>query len=441
MSSPDPAKAGLKASLAKRRCHVFIPAAAVLLLAQVCALAADKPVAPEKPQTESPAAPGKLQEGGLPPYEFGYTNPLYATLAGFLSIKDLELKGQNSYKLEIKSFRKKMPVKAILQPHEAPLVVVLLGVDGKADSPLGKLWVSWYAEAGYHVLTFDSTFRPSFVEISGHGASGNLKADAEQVKDILAAFLDLSEVHGKVQKFGIVGMSYGGLQALMLGQMAQQGHLPFKIDALQAYSPPVNIAKTGELLDRWYNEDRWNYTLVQLADKLADHKPVGPDKPVPFDDSLMRAGIAALFRLNLADVILRNDIYFKLHKLPSGDEFDDQYIKEEYAKTWGYQRFMEDMAFPYWQQKAGLKNLSDMMGPAELAHLLENQLPCAQVILSEDDPFNTAEDMAGFKAAAAKKNVLFLPRGGHLGYVNEPWTKAKLLTLFRRPEPQASSAK
>jgi len=429
MRSSDRVEAGSKASRVERHCFAFLVAALGALLTPASVVAA-----------EPASAPGKPEEGGLPPYEFRYTNPLYATIAGYLLIKDQEFREQRSYKLEIKSFRQKMPVKAVAQHQDAPLVVILLGVDGRTDSPLGKLWASWYAAAGYHVLTFDSTFLPGFVKISGHGVTGNLKAEAGRIKEIIAAFLELSEIRGKVQKIGIVGMSYGGLEALLLGQMAAAGQLPFKVDGLQAYSPPLKLDKTGELLDRWYNEDRWNYTLVQLADKLSGHKPVSPDAPAPFEDGLMRAGIAALFRLSLAEVVLRNDAVYKLHKLPSGNEFDDQYVKEEYAKLWGYKRFTEDMAFPYWEQKAGMRSVSELTGQAHLANLLDSQLPCAQVILAEDDPFNAPEDMAEFKAAAAKKPVVFLPHGGHLGYVNEPWTKAKLMTLFSGPGVQASTA-
>src|SRR5437868_4137212 len=82
----------------------------------------------------------------LPAYDFKYTNGLYATIAGFVSIKEPELKIQRSYKLKVENFKNKFPVKAIIQRESAPLVVVLLGIDGKADGALGKLWPSWFAE-------------------------------------------------------------------------------------------------------------------------------------------------------------------------------------------------------------------------------------------------------------------------------------------------------
>ena len=370
-------------------------------------------------------------------YDFKYTNGLYATIVGFLSIPKVEVKGQESYKLKIDSFRKEMPVKAVIQRGKAPLVVVLLGIDGRADGNLGRLWPSYFAAAGYHVLTFDSTFLPSFIETSGHGVTGNLKAESERVKEIIAAFLQLPELKDKVSKLGLVGMSYGALEALLLGEEAQKGALPFKVDAIQAYSPPIQLQWTGELIDRWYDEDRWQYTLVELAGKLSGHTPVPPNEPVPFSDSVMRAGIAAAFRLGLKEVIARNDRLYKLNLLPSGNEFDDEYVRREYAATWGYERFIDEAVFPYWRKRLNLTSVSDLTWPIDVRNLLPKQPPGAEVILAEDDPFNSPESLAELKKQAHKGSLTVLPRGGHLGYAACAWTKAKLLRLFA-PSPNQS---
>jgi predicted alpha/beta-fold hydrolase len=416
-----------------------ISAGLLLGLSALFAAAADSaekivPASTTEPQkTAGPDIPG------LPPYQFGYDDGLYATIAGYLSIKDPDIKNLKSLKLKVPGFRKKMPVRAIIQPQEAPLVVVLLGLDGRADGPLGKLWPSWFGAAGCHVLTCDSTFRAQFVEISGHGVTGNLPAETEQVAKIIEAFLEQSDVRGRVTKIGVVGLSYGGIEALLLGQMAAANKLPFKLDAVQAYSPPVNLSHTGNLIDRWYREDRWDYTLVELANKFADHKPVPPGSPVPFDHSLMRAGIAAVFRLGLAEVIFRNNEAYKLGLLPEGNQFNEQYVKQEYAKLWSFDKFLKEMSFPYWQQKAGLKDLAELTGPVQLSNLVQKQILRLEVIVAEDDPLNTPEDMATFKTAAKSYPVIILPRGGHLGYVSNEWTKAMLLSLFKNGEHASNS--
>jgi predicted alpha/beta-fold hydrolase len=388
----------------------------------------------------TPKADLTRADSDLPEFKFSYNNGLYATLVGFLSIKEVELKQQKNIKLKLDSFKKKVPVKAIIQSQPAPLVVVLLGVDGVADGKLGKLWPSWFAQAGYHVLTFDSTFLSSFIEISGHGVTGNLLAESERVRDIISGFLATGEMKNKVTRIGIVGMSYGGIQALVLGSMAAEGKLPFNVEAIQAYSPPIRMQKTGELIDKWYAEDRWQYTLVELAEKMSGHKPVSPDSAVPFDDSLMRAGIAAVFRLGLVDVIVRNDRVYKLQILPSGNNFDDEYVKRDNAATWGYTRFMNECSFPYWQRRMNYHQPSDLTDPIALQNLLPKQPAFSETIIAEDDPFNTPEDSAEVKSKFAGPRLTMLPHGGHLGFVNDPWTKAKLLTLFNKKETVKQAA-
>ena len=136
------------------------------------------------------------------------------------------------------------------QNQSAPLVVILLGLDGKAKSPLGRLWLSWFAEAGCHALTFDSTFTPAFIDISHHGVTGNLDKEASRIVDIINAFISLPEMRDKVTKIGVVGMSYGSLEALVLGQMGHEGRLPpqFKLRASRHTRRRSNWSEQARLL-------------------------------------------------------------------------------------------------------------------------------------------------------------------------------------------------
>jgi len=366
----------------------------------------------------------------LPDYDFPYSDGLYATVAGYLGVKSVSIKHLNSFDLEIESFEKKMPVKAVIQKHSAPLVVVLLGIGGTTGNDFSKLWASWYAESGCHVLMFDSTFRPEFVNISGHGVSGNLWKESERIAQIIQTFSQEKKIRGMITQIGIVGMSYGGSQALILGRLANEGKLPFQIAAIQAYSPPIRFEKTAEIIDRWYDEERSKYTLVELKDSFAWHKPSGSDGAPPFSQSLMRAAFSASFRIGLPDVIVRNDEYYKLSVLPHGNEFDDQYVRKDAAETWGYTRFAFDMAVPYWEERMGRDALQKLILETSLPELLQHQPPYSETILADDDPLNAPEDISLLKSRTGTARLTLLPRGGHLGYVSNPWTKAKLLTLF-----------
>lgn len=371
----------------------------------------------------------------LPPYDFPYHNGLYGTIAGVLQVKDVDLKNARTLKLSIPTFAKPMSVTAVIQDRSAPLAVVLLGIGGKAGSDTGKLWPSWFSEAGCHVLTFDSTFAPSFIEVSKHGVTGNILAEASRIKDIMAAFLALPELRGKVSQVGIVGMSYGGLETLALAQMAQQGKLPFEVARYQAYCPPIRIQRTAEIIDRWFAEDRWQYTLTEMALELTAHKPVPSDDEIPFSNSFLRAGLSAILRLGLVDVVVKNDEVYSLKLLPPDKDYNNVYVRREYASAWGYTKFIRDMSFPYWKMALGYRNVDDLTGPVALRNLVSALPPTAEVIVAADDPLNDPQDLAELQATAATCPLTVLPNGGHVGFAGHRWTKAKLLSLFAGAPP------
>jgi hypothetical protein len=277
-------------------------------------------------------------------------------------------------------------------------------------------------------MLFDSTFRPEFVNTTGHGVSGNLWKESECVAKIIQAFTQEKDVRGKITQIGVVGMSYGGTQALILGSLAQQGKLPFEITAIQAYSPPIRFEKSAAIIDRWYDEDRSQFKLTELKEKFSGHKP--SSGVIPFTESEMRAAFSASFRLGLPDVIVRNDEYYKLNILPHGNEFDDAFVRKDAAEKWGYTRFAFDMAVPYWEERLGRDALRQLIHETALPRLLQKQPPYSETIIADDDPLNDPDDLDLLKSHTNSIRLTLLPRGGHLGYVAEPWTKAKLLTLF-----------
>jgi len=368
------------------------------------------------------------------PYTFPYHDPLYGTLAGYLSISKISVPGDRVMKLHPNGFASSVPVHAVIQDGRAPLAIVLLGIGGRADADFSRLWPSWFAEAGYHVLFFDSTFRAPYMNMAPKGPSGNLWAEADTVRDIIDAFLNHPDVQGKVDGIGITGMSYGGVQALILGQMAQEGKLPFTVNAIQAYSPPVNLARTAQIFDRWYKENRWCYTLVELATKVGKHKPESDDAyGAPFSPSMMRAAISLSFREELADVVIRSDEKFKMNRLPKGDLFNDTFIKKENAEAWNFNKYIYDLALPYWQQQIGQNAVGKLVFDTELCELLKTQPAYSETIVALDDPFNAPEDLDDLKHCAEGKRVTFLPTGGHLGYVGDEWTRTHLMTMFNQP--------
>ena len=379
---------------------------------------------------DRPAEEAFVHVSASPSYSFPYDNGIYATITGYLKVKHVTVPGDSTIQLNVHGFRKPMTVHAVLQDREAPLVVVIPGISGKADSDFTKLWPSWYSSAGYNVLYFDSLFRPEMVSVVGRGVSGNVWSEAEAVRDIIDAYLKLETVRPKVSRIGIVGQSYGGVIALVLGQMSKEGHVPFKIDAIQAYSPPIHMRNTIDLFDKWFNDHRWDYTLAQLQSEVAEHKPVEGASAVPLSDGIMKAAISAEFHLQLVAVVIANDDQYALGQLRHGNQFDDKYVRQDAADAFGFTKFAYSMAVPYWHRQLGPGRIEELIAVTNLNEILKHQPLCSEAIIAHDDPFNSPEDVSGLDSHAAELPLTILPHGGHLGYVGEEWTRAKLLQIF-----------
>jgi predicted alpha/beta-fold hydrolase len=383
------------------------------------------------------AATECVSEGTLTTYEpppaVSY-NALYETVAGYVTLKHVKIENQQTFKLCVPGFQKPWPVRAVIQGQPAPLVVVLLGIGGRTDADFSKVWAQWYADAGYNVLTFNSTFGTDFVEAAGKGPSGNIWSEAWAVKDIIAAFLEQPEVKGQVTNIGVVGMSYGGVQALILGQFATEGKLPFKIDAIQAYSPPADMRHTARLLDDWYSRERWKYRLTELQYEVGMYKFNKAGCRGAPSQSQLEAAIAASFRDGLVSVVVKNDAKFCLGLLPNGDNF----VRRDYAGTWGFETYGYDMALPWWRQQVGSDKVDNLLDAATLGSLLQHQPPGSVAIVAADDPFNTPADMAALKESKTE-HLEIVPHGGHLGYISDNWTRTRLLSLFEGGGSEVSS--
>jgi predicted alpha/beta-fold hydrolase len=378
------------------------------------------------------AAEAPVNVSALPEYHYCYDNGLYATLAAFLrNKKPVCVSGEQVFLLNVNHFRVPMLVHAVLQDHEAPLVVLIPGMNATATkTSYTRLWSSWLSDAGFNVLYFDSTFRPEMVSVMGRGVSGNVWSDAEAVRDIIDAFLKSERVGQKVTKIGLVGQSYGSTIALILGQMATEGRIPFKIDAIQAYSPPVDVERSWDLFDKWFNDYRWCFTLVELQAEVAKHKPVACGSPSPLPDRVMKAAISAVFHMELIPVVITNDGFYHLGQLEHGNMFDDKSVRFDSADQFGFTRFAYSMTVPYWEAILGPGKMHELMAAANLNEILKHQPSCSETIIAHDDPFNYPEDLRELESHAAELPITILPHGGHMGYIDEEWTRAKLLHIF-----------
>jgi pimeloyl-ACP methyl ester carboxylesterase len=360
-------------------------------------------------------------------YDYWIRDGLYATVTAN-SFDKPKVDDEKKYKLKPEGFAKDIEVRVIWQSGRRPLAVLLLGLASRSKGKMAQLWKCHLREAGFNVLTFDSPFLPVFGKRSRHGVAGNVKEEARLAANLVAAFMNKSDARERVTSVGVVGISYGGTLGLNLAKMSQEGRCPFPLDRVLAFSPPVRMRTAARQLDVFYH-DRWNYTLSELADDLLGHKPVPRGEPIPFEAAEMRAGIAAAFRLDLTDVIEFSDDFYKMKILPESRWGDGEYRKDV-AGTWSFERFVNQMCFRYWYRKGRVQTIEQLWEPGDLKKLLQDCPANVHIVIAEDDPLNSASELATLKAILPSDRATYLPNGGHMGYNNTQWVKNRVARLF-----------
>ncbi len=373
------------------------------------------------------------------PFEFPIQNGLLATLTAMgLEAPDPDAAKNNSsggqasaevqvLKLKkIKGFKRSLKVRVLIRPQTAPLAVLLLGLASNHHSPQAQFWQHELYRAGYHVLLFDSVFSTSFNDCSRHGVPGHLALEATLAANVISAVQARPEFEGRITRVGLLGASYGGLIALHIGKLARDKKIEFIPDRILAFSPPVRTQTAARLLDTYAELDRPKYSLIEMA-RLTRSKKWKPGEPLPFSDSLMRAGIGYDFRRDLERTLEHTERLYNV-RLPAEPASVDRRPYQSGRKL--FTRFVELVSYPYWRREAGIASVNELWAAGDLKGLTLATGDNAHVILTRDDPLNEGADLAALQSAVPASRLTVLSGGGHLGYLNTRWARARVARLM-----------
>jgi len=373
----------------------------------------------------------------MPELDHLWTDGLYSTITAPHCTGGVAPKNAKRLKLHVPGFKKGLCIRAVVQEHPASLVVILNGTFGKAGDAATNLWMAWLEANGWHVLTFDSTFHYTFTSAAQIGVAGNLEVEAEAAGQVIQAFLERPEVSGKVTRIGVVGMSYGGIQALNLARLSKLGRLPFHLDVVQVYSAPVSMWSAMGILDHGFG---FHKGIPQLAWDFCLLKREWPVK-TQYAPQDMRLALSRVFRLDLQNVVETNDRLFDKDLAAGGCPRLD-IPKEDpaagigsgervgYAAAVNFQTYFKRVVVPYWVAKGRARNAEDILRLGELSVLLRETGGNVRVILAANDPLNEEGAVERLRADVGGAKLTVLPRGGHLGFVNAEWTRTSLRGLF-----------
>jgi predicted alpha/beta-fold hydrolase len=331
-------------------------------------------------------------------------------------------------KISVPGFQRPVTVNYIKQNFPAPLIIVLMGGDGEVKGPFGELYPYWFGHAGFNVVTFDNAFTPRYPDVSGHGVVGNFDKDTDDAVAIANAFIQQNDPKS-FTRIGVIGLSFGGSQALLMAAKAKAGQLPFELSGALAMSPPIRLLGTAQIVDGFFHNDRFKTTMVELGQKFGNHTPVPEGQAIPFTPTQMRGAIGYAFRDQLSKVADRNDREYRLGVLPSVNGNED---RGTVAEATSLQRFLQLYTAKYWQTKGAITDPREIWEMPNYERLLPLLPDYAEAVVAANDPLSYPNDIESAKTADGGKHLTVLPRGGHLGFITSEWALVKAHHIFDR---------
>ncbi len=391
-------------------------------------------------------------------------NGWYSTI-GSQQISGGVLKGVQTLELDVPDMREHIKVQSILLHKEivkknggAQLVIVLNGTSGLATGGFATYIMGKLKGKGVCSMSPDSMFTPGMVRAVGRGVPGNFRRECYSLIDIINAYRqavirDLgADYLASGNSVHIIGISYGGIEALLLPEvLAAMKNPPFKIASVTAISPPINLEESIGILDYWHPHanhipDAKCRSLMELYFAFGtEKKKFTNPMPAEYENSDdLKMALSSGFKYNLGPVVeetlrlygkdlapVAGTLTINGTRWPAIPNFENENLglsgesanarRSYWAKEIiNFRAFYNNYCKQYWSQVQKVPD--DILADGNLTRILRNVPPEVKVavMISNDDPLNTSAAVAAFKRELFPANevVAILPKGGHCGALN-----------------------
>ncbi|WP_413560381.1 hypothetical protein [Bdellovibrio sp. HCB209] len=335
----------------------------------------------------------------------------------------------------------------------APMVFIVPGTGGTAESAGALVVAEQLFAMGYHVVTVDNPFSWKFaVAGSKSGLPGYTPRDSQDLYSALIKVKkSLSKDYGvKPREFSLVGYSIGGLQSLFVKKIDdEQG--AFSFSKVLVINPPPNLLHAINKLDILADLDKKlsknqkqniSFKVLQVTDLVLGKKVDlnnGADvdrvfKQMKFNDTEMAYLIGQSFRDSLGDLVFSTQQVNDLGILKSKVTKYKRNARNYESRAVPFVGYMENFLYPQIKKSRGadfsvedLNNESSIFQFADYIRANDNLF----LIDSADDLFTKPSDIAWMQSQFGDR-AMILPIGGHCGFFQLPAFKAQVKRIFQR---------
>jgi Alpha/beta hydrolase family len=354
---------------------------------------------------------------------------------------------------EVLWFDKKLRVYFSAQRKPAPLVIVISGTGGDANTSKIQLLRGALYGAGYHVLTMPSPTFPGFiVAASSTGVAGDFQQDAHDLYGAMQEIIGHLPRKVQITDIDVLGYSLGGANAAFVKSIdAREGKL--KIHRAVMIEPPVSLFSSIGRLDKLFAisigssdaaiEQLYRGLYAQLANLYRATDRVEMDQNFMLSaaaatlktDADFSAAIALTFRLDLADMFFVGDIYARTgvvtdpkHPPKVGDSLEDI---QHALRLKPFSEYFARVFAPYY--------LKARPGSTSASLIADNRLTAIGDVLhsngdyylqtNSDDLILDRRELAWLEDTLGKRAAIY-DHGGHLGNLGDRQQVADMLRML-----------
>ena len=322
-------------------------------------------------------------------------------------------------------------------PEDAParpekLVIMLSGIGGTFTNTTMTALAEQFNNAGYKILTLDSTFNWRFIIADSEcKLPGYLPDDAARVRRaILAVLADLKKRQWiNSPQIILCGYSMGGIQTLKLAEMEEKDPR-LNIHRFIAVNPPVSLESALKKIDSLvagsagWSKEKMRENLISVAGnmfiKLAPHYlHVDENTPlsdyrkflVPIDDECAKVVAGIYLKLSMREMLFAAHREKPLNGFPEYRWSDRMELYRQLDKV-----TFEEYAYKLLTPCYPGKSTGELLAASHLYSLDKTLRDSPKIrVFHNIDDFLVTDQERRYLDEALKERIVWFSNGGHLG--------------------------
>lgn len=410
-----------------------------------------------------------LLAGPVPAYEFPYASPFTATVLGTPPGLRAELPDYRELPLqertltvfpdravpEIFWYDRALRFSLVAQTGPAPLVFVIAGTGGGANS--GKMQILQRAlyGAGFHVLSLPSPTHANFVTAaSSTRLPGHPETDAHDLYRVMELAYAQVAAGLEVEHFALLGYSLGGLQAAFVTRV-DDTRQAFDFRRVLMVNPPVSLFDSVARLDRLVEDsgllepERFRTFSDDLLRRLSetyrrsdtiaftgDEFLYQAYRDIQPSDATLAALVGLVFRFSSGSMVFVSDVLTTANYIkPVNLELTPATSLTDFGKVAMQVSFVDyfnDLYAPYYRQRLPGVTDRELIDQASLKAIEATLRDDRRIgMLHNVDDIIMLPGEVDYLAGLLGERAVIYPRGGHCGNLNHRDNVAAIVAWLR----------